>query len=135
MCVEHAGALVARTTEALEVLETSHPPTVYLPRAAFAAGVLRPGRGRSFCEFKGVADYLDLLSADGEVLEAVAWTYPAPTPGFAALAGHVSLYPGRLDSVTVDGEPVRPQGGSFYGGWVTGAVVGPWKGAPGTHGW
>jgi len=35
----------------------------------------------------------------------------------------------------VNGERVQPQGGSFYGGWVTPDIAGPWKGAPGTGGW
>lgn len=133
--VEHAGRVVADTQEALEVLETSHPSTVYLPRAAFAPDVLRLGAGQSFCEFKGAAAYLDLVSADGAVLEGVAWTYPDPTAPFTALADHVSLYPGRVDRCTVAGEQVRAQDGGFYGGWVTDAVVGPWKGPPGTWGW
>ena len=34
-----------------------------------------------------------------------------------------------------DGEPVRPQAGGFYGGWVTNDLVGPFKGEPGTLGW
>lgn len=133
--VKHAGVLVARTSEALEVLETSHPPTVYLPPDAFAEGVLRPGSGRSFCEFKGTADYLDLVVRGVTVVQGAAWTYPAPTPAFAALAMYVSLHPGRVDSCTVAGERVQPQGGPFYGGWVFGSVVGPWKGGPGTRGW
>ena len=37
--------------------------------------------------------------------------------------------------VMVDGERVEPNGGGFYGGWVTSRVVGPFKGAPGTTGW
>jgi hypothetical protein len=28
-----------------------------------------------------------------------------------------------------------PQPGGFYGGWITGAVVGPFKGGPGSRGW
>ena len=35
----------------------------------------------------------------------------------------------------VDDERVRPQPGGFYGGWITGEVVGPFKGEPGTLGW
>jgi uncharacterized protein (DUF427 family) len=35
----------------------------------------------------------------------------------------------------VDGEPVTPQPGGFYGGWVTSSVVGPFKGGPGSRGW
>ena len=39
--VEHGGVVLADTTRSLRVLETSHPPTYYLPRSAFAEGVLR----------------------------------------------------------------------------------------------
>lgn len=45
------------------MLETSHPPTYYLPRAAFAEGVLRDARGESWCEWKGRARYFDLVTA------------------------------------------------------------------------
>ena len=48
---------------------------------------------------------------------------------------HVSVYPGAMDSGTVDGQVVEPQPGGFYGGWVTSKVVGPFKGEPGTHAW
>jgi hypothetical protein len=30
---------------------------------------------------------------------------------------------------------VQPQEGDFYGGWITRAIVGPFKGAAGTWGW
>ncbi len=36
------GTLIAVTDDPIRVLETSHPPTYYLPRAAFVAGALRP---------------------------------------------------------------------------------------------
>ena len=132
--VTHRGVVVADTTASLRVLETSHPPTYYLPADAFAPGVLRPADGASWCEWKGQAAYLDLVVGD-EVVPAVAWTYPTPSPGFEALHDHVALYPGRVDECTVDGEVVQPQPGSFYGGWITSRVTGPFKGAPGTSGW
>ena len=132
--VTHAGVVVADTTASLRVLETSHPPTYYLPLDAFADGVLRPGEGASWCEWKGQAAYLDLVVGD-HVLPAVAWTYPRPAKGFEQLVGHVALYPGRVDRCTVDGEVVQPQPGGFYGGWITSRVTGPFKGAPGTSGW
>jgi uncharacterized protein (DUF427 family) len=134
VAVTHAGIVVADTTQSLRVLETSHPPTYYLPLDAFADGVLRQGEGASWCEWKGQASYLDLVVGES-VLPAVAWTYPRPTKGFEALVDHVALYPGRVDRCTVDGEVVQPQPGSFYGGWITSRVTGPFKGAPGTSGW
>jgi len=128
------GVEVCRTRRALRVLETSHPPTWYLPEDDWAPGALRPAPGRSFCEYKGEASYLD-VAADDRVESAAAWTYPDPSPGYELLRGAVAVYPARMDRCTVDGEVVRPQEGGFYGGWVTGDVVGPFKGAAGTRGW
>ena len=132
--VEFGGREMCRTTRGLQVLETSHPPTWYLPRADWADGVLRPGGGSSFCEWKGAATYLDVVAGE-HVERAAAWTYPTPYPAFAAVVDHVAVYPGRMDRCTVDGEAVRPQEGGFYGGWVTSAVVGPFKGSVGSWGW
>jgi uncharacterized protein (DUF427 family) len=126
--------MIAETTEAWCVLETSHPPTYYLPPAAFAAAALQPADGTSFCEWKGVAHYLDVTAA-GAVAPRAAWTYPSPSPSFSAIRDHVAVYPGLMDSCTVDGRQVEPQPGGFYGGWVTPRVVGPFKGEPGTRGW
>ena len=128
------GVVVARTDRSLRVLETSHPPTYYLPMTSFVDGSLRPAAGGSFCEWKGQAAYLDLV-AGGTVAARAAWCYPQPTAPFADLVDHVALYPGAVDRCTVDGEVVRPQPGGFYGGWVTDAVVGPFKGDPGTMFW
>jgi uncharacterized protein (DUF427 family) len=128
------GVVIATSTRAHRVLETSHPPTYYLPAEDFAPGALRPAGGSSYCEWKGVASYLDLLGGD-RVAARAAWTYPDPTPPFEPLRGHVALYPGLVDRCTVDGEVVLPQPGGFYGGWITSRVVGPFKGEPGTLHW
>jgi uncharacterized protein (DUF427 family) len=128
------GETIADTTEALRVLETSHPPTVYVPPAAFADGVLRDADGTSFCEWKGRARYHD-LAAGGTVAERAGWSYPKPTKGFLALRDHVSVYPSRVDACFLDDERVQAQEGDFYGGWITSDLVGPFKGPPGTRGW
>lgn len=134
--VRHAGRPIADTTDALRVLETSHPPTYYVPIADVADGVLVPARSglRTVCEFKGSARYWDLVLSDGRVPE-VGWSFARPTAGFEALADHVAFYPGRVEACLVDDEVVQPQPGDFYGGWVTSRVQGPFKGAPGTMGW
>jgi uncharacterized protein (DUF427 family) len=128
------GLVVATTTAAYRVLETSHPPTYYVPADAFADGVLRPAAGSSFCEWKGRAAYLDLVTPE-RTAERAAWTYPSPSPAFAALVDHVAVYPALVDECRVEGEVVRPQAGGFYGGWITSRVTGPFKGEPGTSGW
>lgn len=128
------GALLCRTSASWQVLETSHPPTYYLPRASFTPGALREAAGSSWCEWKGSARYLDVLGGE-QVAERAAWYYPAPTADFVALTDHVALYAGAMDRVLVDGEAVVPQPGGFYGGWITSAVTGPFKGVPGSRGW
>ncbi len=119
--------VVASTTTSWRVLETSHPPTYYLPRAAFAAGALRPAVGRSWCEWKGQASYVDLVAGDA-VASRAGWFYELPSPGFEVIAGAIAVMPGLVERCTVDGEVVVPQPGSFYGGWITSRVVGPFKG-------
>ena len=52
--LRHAGMVVADTTDLVRVLETSHPPTFYLPRSAFGE-YLQPGERMTFCEWKGAA--------------------------------------------------------------------------------
>ena len=126
--------VVASTRSSYRVLETSHPPTYYLPRSSFADGVLRATPGATWCEWKGRASYFDLV-VPGRTAARAAWTYAGPTDGFLAIVDHVAVMPGLVDECTVDGEPVRPQAGGFYGGWVTSRVVGPFKGGPGTAGW
>lgn len=128
------GQTIALTLEPLRVLETSHPPVYYLPRESIVPGVLVPTDRTTFCEFKGVASYFTVVQGSHSTPEA-AWTYEAPAPGYEAMGGYVSFYPARMDTCLVDGEFVQGQPGGFYGGWVTGEVAGPFKGAPGSEGW
>jgi uncharacterized protein (DUF427 family) len=129
--VEVDGEVLADTRRSLRVLETSHPPVYYIPAADVRTERLRPSAQRpTVCEFKGTARYYDAGDR-----AAVAWSYPAPSPGYEAIAGHFAFYPGRVDKATVDGEQVKAQPGDFYGGWITSVVTGPFKGGPGTTGW
>ncbi len=128
------GRTIADSTRALRVLETSHPPNIYVPPEDWAEGALVPAQGRSVCEWKGVATYFDVRGGE-RVAPAAAWAYPEPVVAFAALRDHVSVYPGRMDACYLDDEQVTPQEGSFYGGWITADLIGPFKGAPGTMGW
>jgi len=132
--VELGGEAIASTRRAWRVLETSHPPTYYLPRDCFRDGALRSTGGSSWCEWKGQASYFDALGGT-KVAARAAWTYVRPTRGFAAIAGAVAVMAALVDRCTVNGDVVQPQPGGFYGGWVTTWVVGPFKGTPGSQGW
>ena len=130
--VELDGEVLADTRRSLRVLETSHPPVYYIPAADVRTERLRPSARRraTWCEYKGEARYYD--AGDHK---AVAWSYASPSPGYGAIGGCYAFYPGRVDRATVDGEQVEAQPGDFYGGWITSAVTGPFKGGPGTTGW
>ena len=128
--VEVLGAVLVKTTRSLRVLETFHPPTYYLPPEAMNQGLLVPAPGRpSFCEWKGVASYYDVVAGERQLNRAV-WTYNHPSERFRELAGWFALYPGQMDGCWVNGERVIPQQGGFYGGWITSQVEGPFKGDP-----
>lgn len=132
--VEFGGRVIAETRRGVRTLETSHPPSYYFPRADVAPDALRASPRSSVCEWKGAAEYFDVV-AGGRTAEAAAWSYPDPSPGFVPLRGFVAFYPGPMDACWVDGERVVPQPGRFYGGWITSRVAGPFKGGPGTSGW
>ncbi len=132
--VEFAGVEIADTTRALRILETSHPPTFYLPLDDVRHDLLRPASGTSFCEWKGAAAYVDVVVED-HVAGAAGWYYPDPSARYAEIADHVAFYASRVDRCTLEGIDVTPQPGGFYGGWITPDVVGPFKGEPGTRDW
>ena len=133
--VKAGGVVICETTSSYRVLETFHPPTYYLPPDSFRLDLLEPAQGASFCEWKGLARYFDLVvpaSSDQaeQRLGKVVWQYPQPSSAFAAIAGWLALYPGAMDGCWVNGEPVIAQPGGFYGGWITSQVEGPFKGDP-----
>jgi uncharacterized protein (DUF427 family) len=132
--IVHQGVVLADTRAAWRTLETSHPPTYYLPQADIAMAHLMPNPARSICEWKGQAAYWDVMIGDDRIAQA-GWSYPAPTALFAGIAGHIAFYAAPFDDVMVDGEQVTPQPGGFYGGWITAREAGPYKGIPGSRFW
>ncbi len=121
---------LARTRGALRMLETSHPPTFYLPRRDVDLSQLRRSSGGgSLCEWKGACTYYDVGA-----LERVAWSYEHPFAAALELSGHLAFYAHTL-ACFVGGERVQPQPGGFYGGWITPELVGPFKGEASTRGW
>lgn len=132
--IVHRDVVIADTRGAWRTLETSHPPTYYIPQSDIAMAHLRPNPARSLCEWKGQAVYWDVVIGT-ETIAATAWSYPAPTPAFARIRDHIAFYATPFDAVLIDGEPVTPQPGGFYGGWITAREAGPFKGIPGSRFW
>jgi uncharacterized protein (DUF427 family) len=137
--IVHCGLVLADSSRALRVLETSHPPVYYIPQSDIAMEWMRPSpRAQSLCEFKGAARYWT-IDMSGKCKPGIsvnaAWSYNSPTQRFTALRDHLAFYANKVDECSVDGEVVIPQPGDFYGGWITSWVTGPFKGGKGTLGW
>lgn len=124
--------LVVSSCSTYRVLETAHPPSFYIPPKDVNWELLSSAPGSSVCEWKGAAQYWSLSSDPNQGV--VGWSYPDPTSAFKPIRDYVSFYPAVL-ACYVAGERVRAQPGKFYGGWVTGEIVGPFKGEPGTGHW
>ena len=122
--------LIADSTNAIRVLETASPPTVYIPPQDIDFAFLVDTPASSYCEWKGRANYYALAVGGREV----AWEYRDPLSAFARIQNFLCFYPGRVECFLGE-ELVQPQAGEFYGGWVTHDIVGPFKGEPGTGHW
>ena len=127
------GVVIANSYRAKRVLETSHPPTYYVPPEDIKMQLLTRGSLATVCEWKGRAAYYS-VDVGGKQEYNAAWCYPNPTPAFEAIKDHVAFYPNLMEACFVDEERARPQPGGFYGGWVTHEIVGPFKGDPEAEG-
>ena len=128
------GEVIVDSNSSYRVLETSHPPTYYIPISDFKEGTVLKTSGSSYCEWKGTAEYYH-LSAGDQLIRKCAWGYPNPNPRFTQINEHISVYAHMVEACYVNDELVKAQEGDFYGGWITSKIVGPFKGGAGTWGW
>ena len=78
--------LVKNSNSAWRTLETSHPPTYYIPQEDIDMKYLKPTGRTTMCEWKGQASYFDLVDSSGKVIASnVAWCYSDPTPTITAI--------------------------------------------------
>ncbi|NEO83250.1 MAG: DUF427 domain-containing protein [Spirulina sp. SIO3F2] len=126
--------VIAETHQGKRVLETSHPPTYYFPKADVNLEHVIETAQRSFCEWKGWAYYYDVVVGEKSASKA-AWRFFDPSPDFVAITEYYCFPAKQMDACYVDGELVKPQEGDYYGGWITQDLAGPFKGGPGTRGW
>jgi uncharacterized protein (DUF427 family) len=132
--VVHSGEVIVDAPSVMRVLETSQAPAYYVSEEFVDASFVVPVGRRSMCEWKGSASYADIVVGGARATEA-CWTYRHPTPRFEPIRDHWAFYAQTLDECWVDDERVDPNDGSFYGGWITANVTGPYKGAAGTMFW
>ena len=92
------GQVVAETSRALTLQEASYPAVQYIPREDADPALLKRTERRTHCPYKGDASYYS-IEACGRRAENAIWSYEAPFPAMAAIAGHLAFYPDRVDRI------------------------------------
>jgi uncharacterized protein (DUF427 family) len=93
--VRVGDTVVAESTSALTLQESTYPAVQYVPMADVTGELTGPTATTSYCPYKGDCSYYSLATADGEITDAV-WTYQDPYPAVAEIAGHVAFYPNKV---------------------------------------
>ncbi len=99
--VRVGGTVIADSSHALTLQESSYPPVQYIPLADVDPAALRPSRTATYCPYKGEASYYSVQPAGGDEVKDAIWTYQDPYPAVAPIAGHIAFFPVRAE-VTVE---------------------------------
>jgi uncharacterized protein (DUF427 family) len=98
--IEIGGEVLAETTRARLLFETSLMTRFYVPREDVRVA-LEPHPRRTYCPYKGQASYWSAGRYEG-----IAWSYEEPLPDMRPIEGLVAFWDELVD-VYVDGE-LRP---------------------------
>ncbi|MFG1424205.1 DUF427 domain-containing protein [Roseixanthobacter liquoris] len=102
--VTAGGRVIADTREALMLREASYPGVAYIPRKDVDMAALARTDHATYCPYKGDCAYFSIPG--GARGENAVWTYEAPFPAVAEIAGHLAFYPDRVDSI--EDKPLTP---------------------------
>jgi uncharacterized protein (DUF427 family) len=89
------GVVIAETSRALTLKEASYPAVQYIPREDAKLELLSRTDRVTHCPYKGDANYFS-VNTDGKLIENSIWTYEAPFPAMAEIAGHLAFYPDKV---------------------------------------
>ena len=98
--VKAGGKVVADTTAALTLQESTYPAVQYVPLADVDQSLLSPTATTSYCPYKGDASYYSIPAAGDQAVDAI-WEYKEPRDAVAQIKDHVAFYPDRVDSIQV----------------------------------
>jgi uncharacterized protein (DUF427 family) len=96
------GEKLAESDRPVLLDETGYPTRYYLPREDVRTELLRPTDLATTCPFKGQASYWSAQVGD-QTYNDLVWSYEAPIPQAAGIAGLMCFYPDRVE-LTVNGE-------------------------------
>jgi uncharacterized protein (DUF427 family) len=96
-----AGHVIADSSSATVLQEASYPAVAYFPRADVEMSLFSRTARKTVCPYKGDASYFSAF-LDGQLLENVAWSYEAPYPAMAPIAGLIAFYADRVEIDAAD---------------------------------
>ena len=96
--VTFAGRVVADTTRALTLNETTYKPVNYIPREDADMSLFERTAHQTYCPYKGDAAYYSIKVGD-KTAENAIWTYEDAYPAVAEIEGHLAFYPNRVDAI------------------------------------
>ena len=92
------GQVVADTTRAVTLRESTYRPVQYIPRDDTQMDLLRRTDRVTHCPYKGDASYYSIGVGDRVSTDAV-WTYEHPYSAVSEIAGRLAFYPDRVDAI------------------------------------
>jgi uncharacterized protein (DUF427 family) len=98
--VTYNGCVVADTTRALVLRETTLRPVLYIPRDHTEMSLFERTAHKTHCPYNGDASYYS-IRVGGRLTENAIWSYEQPFPAMAEIAGRLAFYPDRVDAIEV----------------------------------
>jgi len=105
LVVRHRDRVIADTKRPLVLYESGFAPRWYVVRADIDESALTPVEHQSFCPYKGLCSYYDIVDAP-----LAAWSYREAYPGVGRISDLVSFEPDMV-LVRLDGTQLRLEPG------------------------
>jgi len=98
--VTAGGRVIADTRAALTLREAAYAPTQYLPRSDVDMALLQRTSHATYCPYKGECSYFSIPLGGQRSVNAV-WSYEAPYPAVASIAGYLAFYRERIEALEI----------------------------------
>jgi uncharacterized protein (DUF427 family) len=96
-----AGKVVADTTRALTLQESTYPAVQYIPIDDVDRSLLERTETSTHCPYKGDASYYSVPLGGERSVDAI-WVYETPNDAVAEIKDHVAFYPDRVDAIDIE---------------------------------
>jgi uncharacterized protein (DUF427 family) len=96
--VRVGGKVIADTTRALTLSESTYPPVEYIPRDDVEMTALTRSDHATYCPYKGEAAYFSIPAGGERSIDAI-WTYESPYDAVSQIRHYLAFYPDRVDAI------------------------------------